>query len=50
MGKNNGKNAKATSYARFKSIMAKLDNELKKQIEEQKNNPDKKTKGKMENE
>ena len=28
MGKNKGKNGQKTPYARFQSIMAKLDNEL----------------------
>lgn len=50
MGKNRGKHGKRTEYAKWESIMAKLDNELKKQIAEQKNNSDKKPKGKKEKE
>ena len=46
MGKNKGKRGKRTEYARWESIMAKLDNEIKKQVAEQKKNPDKKPKRK----
>lgn len=46
MGKNKGKRGKRTEYARLESIMAKLDNEIKKQVAEQKNNSDKKPKRK----
>ena len=35
MGKNKGKHGKKTPYARFQSIMAKLDNEVAKQREEE---------------
>lgn len=43
MGKNNGKRGKRTEYARWESIMAKLDNELaKKKAEEAKNGSNKK--------
>ena len=44
MGKNKGKRGKRTEYARWESIMAKLDNEIKKQVAEKKNNSDKKPK------
>lgn len=46
MGKNKGKRGKRTEYARLESIMAKLDNEIKKQVAEQKSNSDKKPKRK----
>ncbi len=46
MGKNKGKRGKRTEYAKWESIMAKLDNELRKQAAEQKKNADKKPKGK----
>lgn len=46
MGKNKGKRGKRTEYARLQSIMAKLDNELKKQAAEQKKNTEKKPKRK----
>ena len=46
MGKNKGKRGKRTEYARWESIMAKLDNEIKKQVVEQKKNSDKKPKRK----
>lgn len=49
MGKNKGKRGKRTEYARWESIMAKLDNELKKQAAEQKKNADKKPRGKKGN-
>ena len=48
MGKNKGKKGNRTEYARWKSVMAKLDNELKKQAAEQKKNTEKKPKGKKE--
>lgn len=46
MGKNKGKRGKRTEYARLESIMAKIDNEIKKQVAEQKKNSDKKPKRK----
>lgn len=46
MGKNKGKKGKRTEYERLESIMAKLDNQLKKEAAEQKKNADKKPKGK----
>lgn len=49
MGKNKGKRGKRTEYARWESIMAKLDNELRKQAAEQKKNADKKPRGKKGN-
>ena len=45
MGKNKGRHGKRTEYARFKSIMVRLDNELKKEIAEQKKTGNKKQKG-----
>lgn len=41
MGKNKGKHGKKAECAKWESIMAKLDNELKKQTAEQKKNKDK---------
>lgn len=41
MGKNKGKRGKRTEYAKWESIMAKLDNVLKKQVAEQKRSKDK---------
>ena len=49
MGKNKGKCGKRTEYAKWESVMAKLDNENKKQAAEQKRNADKKPKGKKGN-
>lgn len=49
MGKNKGKRGKRTPYAKWESIMAKLDNELRKQAAEQKRSADKKPKGKKGN-
>jgi len=46
MGKNKGKRGKRTEYARWESIMAKLDNELKEQAAEMKKSADGKQKGK----
>lgn len=50
MGKNKGKRGKRTEYAKWESVMAKLNNDLKKQIDEQKKNLDKKPKEKKEKE
>lgn len=46
MGKNKGKHGKRTELARWESIMAKLDNEIRKQAAEQKKNTDKKPRDK----
>lgn len=46
MGKNKCRRGKRTEYARWESIIAKLDNEIKKQVSEQKKNSDRKPKGK----
>lgn len=46
MGKNNGRHGKRTVYAKYESIMAKLENELRKQIAEEKKTSNKKQKGK----
>jgi len=45
MGKNNGRHGKRTAYAKYESIMAKLENELRKQIAEEKKTSNKKQKG-----
>ena len=36
MGKNNGKHREKTEYAKFQSIMAKLDNEINNQTSKRK--------------
>lgn len=46
MGKNNGRHGKRTAYAKYESIMAKLENELRRQIAEEKKTSNKKQKGK----
>lgn len=46
MGKNKSKHKMVTEYARWESVMKKLDNEIKKQDVEQKKNAEKKPKEK----
>lgn len=41
MGKNKGKHGKKTEYAKWESLMAKLDNEICKENAEKKKNSDK---------
>ena len=41
MGKNKGKRGKKTEYAKWESLMTKLDNEIRKENAEKKKNSDK---------
>ena len=41
MGKNKGKHGKKTEYAKWESLMAKLENEILKENTEKKKNSDK---------
>ena len=45
MGKNNGRHGKRTAYAKYESVMTKLENEVRKQIAEEKKTSNKKKKG-----